>query len=348
MTLMSASDDTRDSVFAAQYRDGIKAVAHDVTVAFIDNELQIRGQDINKLFALGQASISPRLGRLPRTLTLPDGCSVVIPDTELLAQYLGETRHHLHRMESRGGYAVLGITAIVATLALLYFIGIPMAADASAQWIGPALEKRMTTSTLEGVDAQGVWKPSVLDSARQDKIRADLQPTMQAAGVPADKLVFRSSSKEIGANAFALMDSNIVLTDTLVELLNATEINAVVAHELGHIHHHHNMRMLIRQIGMSGVLVFLTGMGDVGSTLAHSLGLANYSREFEAVADAYADQLLIITSQSPCNLATALQKLEQQSRMHPDGVTQWFASHPRSEARIDAIAQSCPSSATQK
>lgn len=338
---MSASDAFTVFEGPGQYLDGRVATAHPVTAQVAHGQLHLRGEAITAGFALAQVRISPRLGRLPRTLTLPDGASVVIDDSALLAQALGEAGPSLHGMESRAGYALLAVAVLSVTLTLLYFFGIPIAADHIARGLTPAMEKKLSSSTLEGVDASGLFKPSALSPERQTQIRETLQPLLHTAGLPTVQLAFRSGEKDMGANAFALMGADIVLTDALVELLNPDEVRAVVAHELGHVHHHHVARLTVRHIGVTGLWALLTGMGNVGSQMAHSLGMANYSRAFESEADAFADQLLQTAGASPCALASALAKLEKQAASHADGVTQWFASHPRSEERIAAIQQRC-------
>ena len=55
------------------------------------------------------------------------------------------------------------------------------------------------------------------------------------------------SAPQIGANAFALPSGIIVVTDELVALSeDDDELAAVIAHELGHVHHRHIMRTVIQ------------------------------------------------------------------------------------------------------
>lgn len=335
---MSASEAAR---FAGQYRDGLKAAVHAVEAELDQGQLRLRGTDLDLSMPMADVQVSDRLGRLPRTLTLPGGASLVIEDSDALAAALGEQRNALHRMESKAGFALAAVAALCGALALLYFVGIPKAADALAEHLGPELELKFAGSSLKGLDASGPFTPSTLDAARQDRLRAHLLPSLQAAGLPPERLNFRNAGKDIGANAFALLGSDIVLTDALVELLSPDEINAVVAHELGHVHHRHVARMLIRGMGVSGMTMLLLGNGSLGGDLAQGLGLANYSREFESEADAHAERLLKASGGSPCDLASALKKLEQHAGGHTEGAAQWLSSHPRSEDRIAEMARNC-------
>ena len=157
------------------------------------------------------------------------------------------------------------------------------------------------------------------------------------------RIAFRDSP-DLGANAFALGGGDMVLTDDLIHLLSPEEQVAVVAHELGHVHHRHNQRLWLRQVGLLGAMRLLLGTNGWHDPIANTtqlLGQTRYSREFEADADAYAVGLLTKSGISPCHLATGLRKLEAAAPVHARTQSEWFSSHPLTENRIGKFEGSC-------
>ena len=151
----------------------------------------------------------------------------------------------------------------------------------------------------------------------------------------------------------------IVLFDTLVERLNPSEVEAVLAHELGHYKLHHIVKMLVLSTAMSfaglwvlGQLIdkpwFYDGLGVRTPSTAAALALfmlviseftfflqplmALYSRRREYEADAYATQ-----HANAGELVRALVKLYQDNAatLTPDPVhSAFYDSHPPAALRI--------------
>jgi len=151
----------------------------------------------------------------------------------------------------------------------------------------------------------------------------------------------------------------IVFFDTLLESLRATEIEAVLAHELGHFHHHHILKRLALMFGMSfaglallGWLIdqswFYTGLGV--STASHHAALVLFliagpvftfflqplaawgSRRHEYQADAFAAERA-----DPRAMVRALVKLykENATTLTPDPLySAFYDSHPPASLRI--------------
>ena len=151
----------------------------------------------------------------------------------------------------------------------------------------------------------------------------------------------------------------IVLFDTLVERLNPSEVEAVLAHELGHYKLHHIVKMLFLSTATTfaglwvlGQLIdepwFYAGLGVRTPTTAAALALfmlviseftffmqpvmAVYSRKREYEADAYAMQ-----HANAAELVHALVKLYQDNAatLTPDPVhSAFYDSHPPAALRI--------------
>ena len=156
----------------------------------------------------------------------------------------------------------------------------------------------------------------------------------------------------IGANALALPDGTLIITDQLIDLSeHDEEALAVLAHELGHVQHRHGLRQVIQ--GSILTVVVSWYLGDVGgwaASLPTLLLQARYSREHEHEADAYAVALLRENGISPRRLASMLTKLESSRRRgqavpdagpksSPDktAIADYLSSHPATRERIEFL-----------
>ena len=151
----------------------------------------------------------------------------------------------------------------------------------------------------------------------------------------------------------------VVFFDTLLERLDADEIEAVLAHELGHFRHHHVIKRIVLMFAVSfaglallGWLVnqtwFFTGLGVAAPSNHMALLLfllvspvfmyllkplmSGYARKNEFEADAYA-----ATHASANHLVVALVKLyrDNASTLTPDPWhSAFYDSHPPASIRI--------------
>jgi Zn-dependent protease with chaperone function len=238
---------------------------------------------------------------------------------------------------------VVALAAIIGSAWWIYSFAIPYVADEAVARFGTELKSEHPDSTLANLDAVGAFKPSKLDENRQAQTRRVLAERLRPGHVDLKRIAFRDSP-DLGANALALEGGDIVLTDDLIHILSTEEQIAVVAHELGHVHHRHNQRLWLRQVGLLGAMRLLLGTNGWNDPIADTtqlLGQTRYSREFEADADAYAVGLLTESGISPCHLATGLRKLEAAAPIHVRTQSEWFSTHPLTEDRIEKIGGSC-------
>jgi STE24 endopeptidase len=155
----------------------------------------------------------------------------------------------------------------------------------------------------------------------------------------------------------------VVFFDTLLNRLNADEIEAVLAHELGHFKHHHVIKRIIMLFGLSflglallGWLTnqtwFFNGLGVTNTSNYMALLLfllvspvfmfllrpimASYSRKNEFEADDYAAK-----NANANRLVDALVKLyrDNASTLTPDPLhSAFYDSHPPASIRISKLA----------
>ena len=211
-----------------------------------------------------------------------------------------------------------------------------------------------------------------------ESLKARVTALMQRCGFAAKGLfVMDGSRRSAHANAYFTgfgASKRVVFYDTLLKQLNADEVEAVLAHELGHFKHQHITKRMLGMFALSLVgfaalgwlsqqVWFYTGLGAIPSTAlafgmsAHDDALAlllfmlatpvftfwitplmaHFSRRDEFEADAYAMQ-----QAQGSALASALFKLyeDNASTLTPDPVyARYYYSHPPAVERLARMPQ---------
>ena len=203
-----------------------------------------------------------------------------------------------------------------------------------------------------------------------DALVARVQALMQRCGFRAKGFfVMDGSRRSAHANAYFTgfgAGKRVVFFDTLLKRLSGDEVEAVLAHELGHFAHRHIVKRMVTMFAFSlagfallGWLAtqwgFYTGLGvrpnvlasnDALALLLFLMGLppfmffvspifASLSRRDEYQADAYAR-----SNASATDLVRALLKLyeDNASTLTPDPLyVRFYYSHPPASSRIAAL-----------
>ena len=200
-----------------------------------------------------------------------------------------------------------------------------------------------------------------------ETLKARVTALMQRCGFAAKGLfVMDGSKRSAHANAYFTgfgAAKRVVFYDTLLKQLSPAEVDAVLAHELGHFKHKHIIKRIVGMFAMSLVgfallgwlssqVWFYTGLGitpnlnggnDALALLLFMLVVplfsffispifAQFSRKHEFEADAYA-----VTQTDGKDLQSALLKLYQDnaSTLTPDPVfVKFYYSHPPASERL--------------
>jgi Zn-dependent protease with chaperone function len=352
-TLISPSD---TPAVAAAYFDGKSARPHPVTLALDGDMLVTSGESISRRDSLATLRVSEPMGAAPRLISYPDGGHCEVRDHQGLRVLLATSGHCdsvVVRLQDHWRAAVAAVLVTVATLAAGYVWGLPALSESIAMRTPERVVAQLGKSTLDVLDRAALG-PSELPEHRQQQLREAFARLVTSAGdiKPSYRILFRKG-QGVGANALALPDGTIVMTDELVKLAaDDEEILAVLAHELGHINRRHSLRMLIQ----GSIVAFVVSwyIGDVSSVAAGLPTLllqASYSREHEAESDRYAAAMLRANGISPKRLGEMLQKLERAHRKSGDGrhesaetgssrsgaFNDYFATHPGTAERIRAL-----------
>lgn len=336
---MSASAPSVEAI----YFDGLSTRRHAVRLSLAGDALQMEGDSAQRTVRLADLRVSEPMGAAPRLITFPDGAYCEVRDHAALAQLLAASGHRdrAHVRWQFDARMVLGSCALLVLLVIVgYVYGLPLAAELAAPAVPEGVRTAISEQTLELIDDH-MMSDSKLPAERTAPIARRLAAMRTPDGAPIGHRVLFRDGGAIGANAFALPDGTLVVTDQLVELAHDDdEVLAVLAHELGHAARNHGLRMVLQS---SIVGLFLTWyIGDASSLLASAPAVlleARYSRGMESEADAYAAEMLRANGMSPRLLAAMLERLESAHGGKGFDLPEYLSSHPDTQARIEALRQ---------
>ncbi|MBI4755640.1 MAG: M48 family metallopeptidase [Betaproteobacteria bacterium] len=329
----------------AHYHDGRSARRFEVTLQVEDGVAHVTGEGVQRSAPLASLRISEPMGAAPRLITFADGAFCEVRDHAALARLLAATGHR-DRAHVRWQFAPRAVALAVIGVALLALGIWRFALPLAAQWVAPsipeAVGQELSAQVLEVLDAH-LLGPSALPEPRTRDLAARFaaMPASEGAQIP-HRVLFRDG-RRLGANAFALPDGSIVVTDQLLALAaDDDQVMAVLGHELGHVQERHGLRLVLQG---SMVALFMTWyVGDVSTLLAAAptvLIQARYSRDMEREADAWAARWLRANGLSPLLLSGMLERLEAAHRRAASegGETGYLDSHPASGDRIRALRE---------
>lgn len=328
---------------AGTYYDGRSARRHSVTIAVDAGTLHVCGDGIDRRIALADVDFGEALGKGPRCIELPSDARCEVADHagfERLRAAACRGDRLVERLQRRWRWAAAALAIVVAGATAGYLWGLPALAKALAPHVPPAFTARLSASVLAQLDEK-LLRPSQLPAARQDELRRLAESRLRRPGMPPWRIHFRHSP-QLGANALALPGGDIIVLDELIErMADDARVVAVIAHEIGHLAHHHSMRQLIQGTVVS--LALAAWFGDVSSlavVLTGQILQSGYSREAEREADRYAAGLLQECCGSVTALVEALEALAALDKRAANGRGEersLFDSHPDTAARIDAV-----------
>ncbi|MEP7297622.1 MAG: M48 family metallopeptidase [Burkholderiales bacterium] len=334
---------------------------------------------IDTLNTLVRDAVQPRFGRMAYQLVLLAAFAVIgglldLP-FELYRTFRVEQRFGFNRMTWR-----LYLTDAVKGVFIGALVGLPVVA--LMLWIMGA------AGSLWWLWAWGAWMvfnlavlvlyPTVIapifntfEPLADESLKARVQALMTRCGFAAKGLfVMDGSKRSAHANAYFTgfgAAKRVVFFDTLLTKLSPGEVEAVLAHELGHFKHKHVIKRIVAMFAISLIGFALLGWLSTQSWFYLALGVrpsldapndavalllfllvtpvfgffvsplfAQLSRKHEFEADAYACR-----QASGSELATALLKLHEDNAatLTPDPLyVRFYYSHPPASERLAALS----------
>ncbi|QOL25725.1 M48 family metallopeptidase [Thalassotalea sp. LPB0316] len=286
-----------------------------------------------------ELKVSSKLGEMPREVLLPDNGSLYIDANASIDQWLFAD-NNIGKLESNSKIVLLSLLLVPLFLFSIFKYLLPAFAVQFADLVPSYVTQISSTNTLNALD-KTVLAPSELDEETIENYVVQLAQLTGKLNI-ADKLFkfqFRKS-EFFGANAFALPDGTIVITDDLVALLdnNFELLAAIVLHEIGHVERNHSMRLIAETIIASMAIDYF--IGDLGGMIEVFAGISNtivqnqYSQKLEWEADNYALEHAKLVGLTNEDFAVAMEKF---ATLAADGnkLDALFSSHPLTLERIE-------------
>src|SRR5688572_6536545 len=209
----------------ADYFDGRTARAHKVTLTLAGDRLRVAGEAIEREEPLHALRISEPMGDAPRLISLPGGAHCEVRDHAGLAALLERSGHvdgWVVQLQQRWRAALASVALTAAVLGAGYFWGLPALSEWIAFKFPEKLLQQLGGGTLEFLD-RAALQPTKMPAARQQALRQSFDKLVLPEGVKARREIVFRQGVGIGANALALPDGTIILTDELVKLATHDE-----------------------------------------------------------------------------------------------------------------------------
>ena len=311
------STDYMNSISVVFY-DGVVSKPHQAQLSAVDmNSILISYREQNdlrkKTFKLQQMNFIGALGKKCPVIELNNDAriefqTIDIPEWVPIPQK--EFQQKIWKLERTPALILFSVVFVVALGFSTLKWGIPFASKVVAFQL-PANTLQDIGQKAEDYIVNDWTGPSKLAQGQQTQIKQEYLSKI-AEGRPA-KIIFRDGGR-IGANALALPNNTIIVTDQLVEMAHSDqEILGVLAHEQGHLVERHSLQQALSSLGFSILLVAVTGdSGDLMTSLPVAILGAKYSRQFEQQADLYALKLMDKKHIEVSHFANFLQRMEDE------------------------------------
>ncbi|MEZ4632761.1 MAG: M48 family metallopeptidase [Deinococcales bacterium] len=343
-----------DFIIKGDYFDGVSARAHPINILILADQLYLfhetsvaETHQLEKAFkgyALRDCELLAPLGKSLRIIELPDGGRIESQDFQTIedveAYYrINQINHWIHRRERQWLWVLGGAFACLVLVLLMIFKGLPFLAQKVAYGIPMSVNRLITQEALKALDNQ-VFKASYLPSAKQAELKVLFYSLSQDQETGFNYELLLRSGATVGANALALPDGRVIMTDELVALSQDNdELVGVMLHEIAHVNQRHGLRSLVQRMGL--VVMLSSLLGDVSSIMGAAATMPivllqnGYSRNFEREADRAAVDYFLARGLSPVAYRRMLEHLAN-LKENPN-LPNILSTHPNIYERIERI-----------
>jgi Zn-dependent protease with chaperone function len=331
----ATSDPSPPSAGPAIFFDGTSSQRRAVTLRLADRLEISEGERTLGVWAyadIRRADSPPGTLRLSCVM-VPALARLEIRDSTVAAELVARCNRLDENVPGRGVAAIVGWSlAATASIIAVVLFGVPLAADRLTPLVPDVFERRLG-DVAEG-QVKALFGGKVCDDAAGQQAFAKLVTALrEPAGL--DPSVQSGVLATPVPNAFALPGGKVYLFNGLLaKAQGPDEIAGVLAHELGHLKHRDNTRVLIYNGGTS----FLIGLlfGDVTGSgaavfAARSLVTSSYSRDAETNADTFSIDVMHALGRPTRPMGELMFRVT--GKQGDDGLS-ILASHPLTEDRL--------------
>ncbi len=300
-------------------------------------------EEINLITELDKSElkVKDKLGSIPREIVVPDVGLVIVETSPEIDDWLDckTRRGAVSKLERNPSFVIVSLLLVPVFLYLFFNFAVPNMAVQFAKYVPESAIQVASNHSLYAMD-KVLLEKSKVEFEKQEAFRKLWQKTISDLRLSdrAYKLHFRQSEK-LGANAFALPDGTVVVTDELLELIENEHdiLQAILLHELGHVEEMHSMRLISETLVTSLAIDYF--FGDIGAVIEVFGGLANtviqnqFSQKLEWEADNFALKQMDKLNLDRNNFAEAMERLAEKAPEHTS-LDVWMNSHPLLKDRI--------------
>lgn len=230
--------------------------------------------------------------------------------------------------------ATLGVT--LAALVGLFWVVVDYGTEYAAPWLPYSLQARLGESVFEELVAD---KDECHGKRGLEAINDLANRLARAAGYEHEVVVHVIEGGPV--NAFTLPGGILVFYSDLIEQAkDRSQVAGVLAHEIGHVVHHHPIKGIARQYGIDLLAKLVSGgYSDLLNTLTSGgnilLALRN-GRAFERQADDTGVALLEKLGLRADGIAGFFEQMMEKEPKDAASAAGIWSSHPPTKERIDA------------
>lgn len=319
-------------------------------VQFQNNTLVvINAESAEQLYLLARDDIkvSPKLIGVPRELVLPDKSMLVLQDADLqdniqLIQWLdGNSRqsNKVAKWETSTKAVLLSLLLVPLSIFSIFKFIVPAVAIGFADWIPQSVTDVASRHTLQALDSSFLDPSEISAEQHLEYIEYWNDVILRLELDPQHFNIQFRSSEQLGANAFALPNGTMVITDELIELVenDLNLLTAILLHEIGHVQNKHSMRLIAETLATSLLIDYF--LGDVSGLIEFFGGFTStvmqnqFSQKLEWEADHFALEQLEKLGMEKESFALAMESLAGKSSQESN-LDKLLSSHPSILERI--------------
>ncbi len=293
-------------------------------------------------------SIAARVPGVPLEIVFKDGGKFIAASSK---DRINPLKSKAEKLESSWLTAIVCTVLVPCFIWLFVTVVIPKMAEMSVRLLPDSVAISMGDQSFYVIE-KAFLEETELDKTLQESVVKQWNMALEQLALDKKKYTIHFfKSDYFGANAFALPNGKVVITDELLQLLEdkPDAILAILLHEIAHVEYQHSMRLVAHSmantIALAVVFGDMDGFADVFLGIGAALWENAFSREMESQADEYAFKHLIALGKSPAAFAQAMEILMEQrartsersknSKSTENTVLQYLSTHPDTQQRID-------------
>lgn len=313
--------------------NGVHVLDHEYRLNFHDLQLTVAGHDGDRIkISTPDKSIVLMCTdpRLVEALAAHQGPAEI-------SQEASRVHGRLRSLSTRKASYWLGVIGIILLLSIGGYFLFGVLADAAVATIDPKMEAVVGDFF---VNEDKVTKNEKY-KARIKRIGERIASHVKDLHLPSPyKFKFYVYDNPV-VNAYALPGGAMIINTGFIEQAkNDGEIAGVMGHEIGHVLHRDQLRGMVHNLGIAGVIAILCGNSEQlknAAPMLKTLESLNFTRSQEAAADIVGTDLAYYSDYNPEDFIGFFDRMRKQNGGSDNKIVGMLSDHPMDSERIETI-----------